>query len=70
MEEKEALVAQQAREPGGADKSQQKVLQMKGNVMNRLLKYANEAILSVEDIKGMDEAAFIASLHSSDETNQ
>ncbi|DBA74994.1 TPA: hypothetical protein ACH3X1_010337 [Trebouxia sp. C0004] len=70
MEDKEALLRQQAAEPAGMDKSQQKVLQMKGNVMNRLLKYANEAILSVEDIKGMDEATFIASLHSSDDANQ
>jgi len=70
MEDKEALLRQQATEPAGMDKTQQKVLQMKGNVMNRLLKYANEAILSVEDIKGMDEATFIASLHSSDDANQ
>ncbi|KAL0034042.1 hypothetical protein WJX79_004820 [Trebouxia sp. C0005] len=70
MEDKEALLRQQAMEPAGMDKTQQKVLQMKGNVMSRLLKYANEAILSVEDIKGMDEATFIASLHNSDDANQ
>jgi len=70
MEDKEALLRQQATEPAEMDKTQQKVLQMKGNVMNRLLKYANEAILSVEDIKGMDETTFIASLHSSDDANQ
>ena len=70
MEDKEALLRQHATLPAGLDKSQQKVLQMRGNVMNRLLKYANEAVLSVEDVKGMDEAAFIASLHNSDDTNQ
>lgn len=70
MEDKEALLRQQATLPAGLDKSQQKVLQMRGNVMNRLLKYANEAVLSVEDVKGMDEAAFIASLHNSDDTYQ
>ncbi|KAL0045526.1 hypothetical protein WJX82_009124 [Trebouxia sp. C0006] len=70
MEDNEALLRQQATQPAGMDKTPQKVLQMKGNVMNRLLKYANEAILSVEDIKGMDEATFIASLHNSDDANQ
>ena len=70
MEDKEALLRQQDTLPAGLDKSQQKVLQMRGNVMNRLLKYANEAVLSVEDVKGMDEAAFIASLHNSDDTYQ
>ena len=70
MEDKESLLAQQEKEPGGVDKGPQRMLQMKGNVMNRILKYANEAILSVEDIRSMDEAAFMASLHNSDETNQ
>lgn len=70
MEDKDALIAQQSREGGGGEKSQQKVLQMKGNVMSRMLKYANEAVLTLEEIKGMDEAAFIASLHNSDDANQ
>ena len=70
MEDKESLLAQQERESGSGEKGPQRVLQMKGNVMNRLFKYANEAILSVEEIRSMDEAAFVASLHDSDETDQ
>ena len=73
MEDKDALLAQQGRYPAAAAEvrlSQQKALQMKGNVMNRILKYANEAVLSMEEIKSMDDAAFIASLHSSEGTHQ
>ena len=70
MEDKEFLLAQQEKEAGTGEKGPQRVLQMKGNVMNRIFKYANEAILSVEEIRSMDEAAFMASLHNSDETNQ
>lgn len=70
MEDKEFLVAQQAKDPGGTQTTPPRVLQMKGNVMNRISKYANEAILSVEDIRNMDEAAFVASLHNVDESNQ
>ena len=73
MEDKDALLAQQARDtgtPGDIRLSQQKVLQIKGNVMNRILKYANEAVLSMEEIKSMDDATFLASLHSSDDIHQ
>lgn len=67
MEDKDSLVAQQENKPSGAESAPQRALQMKGNVMNRILKYANEAILSPEDIRSMDEATFVASLHDSDE---
>ncbi|KAL3133662.1 hypothetical protein ABBQ32_008170 [Trebouxia sp. C0010 RCD-2024] len=70
MEDKEFLVAQQQRDSGGAEGSPQRTLQMRGNVMNRVLKYANEAILSAEEIRSMDEAAFVASLHDSTEASQ
>lgn len=70
MEDKESLLAQQENKSGGAEGAPQRVLQMKGNVMNRILKYANEAILSTEEIRSMDEATFVASLHDSDEGNQ
>ena len=70
MEDKDYLIAQQEIKSGGAESGSQRALQMKGNVMNRILKYANEAILSPEDIRSMDEATFVASLHDSDATNQ
>ena len=68
MEDKEFLVAQQER--AGAEGGPQRSMQMKGNVMNRILKYANEAILSAEEIRSMDETAFVASLHEPTEASQ
>ena len=67
MEDKDSLVAQQEIQLGSAEGAPQRALQMKGNVMNRILKYANEAILSAEEIRSMDEATFVASLHDTDE---
>ena len=70
MADKESLLAQQETKSDSAEGAPQRTLQMKGNVMSRILKYANEAILSVEEIRSMDEAAFVASLHDSDEANE
>lgn len=70
MEDKESLVAQKEQSSGAAEGAPQRTLQMKGNVMNRILKYANEAILSAEEIRSMDEAAFVASLHDSTDASQ